>query len=51
LNQASDTRIGQAAFEQAGGLEAWRAMFEAGRQMERPAGRTEKRCPPVPLSY
>ena len=48
---AGDPSVGQFAFEQAGGLQAWRGMFEAGRQMERPANGSEKRCPTVPLSY
>lgn len=51
VNQPGNMSVGQTAFEQAGGLEAWRAMFEAGRQMDRPANRTEKRCPTVPLCY
>ena len=51
VNQSSDGSVGQTAFEQAGGLEAWRAMFEAGRQMERPAGRAETQCPTAPVSY
>ena len=51
VGQASDTSAGQTAFERAGGIEAWRAMFEAGSQMERPAGRTDRRCPTVPVGY
>ena len=41
----------QAAFEKAGGVEAWRAMFEAGRTMQRPANAGDRRCPTVPLGY
>ena len=51
VNRSGDTSVGQTAFERAGGLEAWRGMFEAGRQMERPANRTDKQCPTAPVSY
>jgi hypothetical protein len=41
----------QTAFEQAGGVEAWFAMFEAGRKAGAgSAGVTEQRCANVPVS-
>lgn len=40
----------QAAFENAGGVDAWRAMIEALRAIERPAGVSERECPTVPIS-
>jgi hypothetical protein len=40
----------QAAFEEAGGVTAWTAMFEAGRAVIRPSGATVKQCPTVPVS-
>jgi hypothetical protein len=40
----------QAAFEQAGGVEAWTAMFEAGRGLARPSGAPAQSCPSVPVS-
>ena len=47
----ADGQATQAAFEQAGGLEAWRAMFEAGRTLQRPANAGDRRCPTVPVGY
>ena len=41
----------QAAFEKAGGVEAWHAMFEAARTMQRPANAGDRRCPTVPVGY
>jgi hypothetical protein len=41
----------QAAFEQAGGMEAWFAMFEAARKVGAgTAGATEQRCANVPVT-
>ena len=48
-NHVPDAPEPQAAFESAGGVEAWFAMFEAARAMERPAGVGERRCPTVPV--
>ena len=39
----------QAAFEGAGGVDAWFAMLEASRAMERPAGAAGRQCPTVPI--
>jgi hypothetical protein len=39
----------QAAFEQAGGLSAWVAMFEAARGVERTPAEPEHRCANVPV--
>jgi hypothetical protein len=53
-NQADPTASGpepQAAFESAGGLEAWFAMIEAARAMPPPAGTAAARpCPTVPVT-
>jgi hypothetical protein len=38
----------QAAFENAGGVQAWQAMFETYRAIPRPSGATQ--CPTVPVS-
>jgi hypothetical protein len=40
----------QAAFEQAGGVEAWFAMFEAGRAMRSEHPADTQQCPNVPVS-
>ena len=40
----------QTAFERAGGLDAWRAMFEVVRAIDRPAGAPVRQCPTVPVS-
>lgn len=40
----------QAAFESAGGVEAWFAMLNAVRTLERPAGAPVEQCPTVPIS-
>ena len=40
----------QAAFEQAGGLEAWTAMFETYRTVARPSGASTAQCPTVPIA-
>ena len=43
----------QAAFEEAGGLTAWQAMFEAARAMQtsRPANLRPHECEGVPISF
>jgi hypothetical protein len=46
---APNAVVPQTAFEQAGGAEAWFAMFEALRTMERPAGAAAHQCPTVPV--
>ena len=40
----------QTAFEQAGGVDAWTAMFEAYRTVPRPSGSAQTQCPNVPVS-
>ena len=40
----------QAALEQAGGVDAWFAMFEAARSAGMTGAATEKECPNVPVS-
>lgn len=40
----------QAAFENAGGVEAWRAMLEALPDIDRPAGAPVRQCPTVAVS-
>ena len=40
----------QAAFEQAGGVEAWTAMLQAARGLERPSAAPSQSCPTVPVS-
>jgi hypothetical protein len=41
----------QAAFEKAGGVVAWQAMFEAGRTVVRPTDAGSRQCPTVPVGY
>ena len=41
----------QAAFEKAGGVVAWQAMFEAARTIVRPADAGSRQCPTVPVGY
>ena len=40
----------QAAFEGAGGAEAWFAMFDAAKAMQRPAGANDAQCATVPIT-
>ena len=40
----------QAAFESAGGVEAWFAMLSAVQTLDRPAGAPVQQCPTVPIS-
>jgi hypothetical protein len=47
----TDVNVGQTAFEQAGGVQAWRAMFVAGSGIQRPPGVGNRPCPDVPISY
>jgi hypothetical protein len=46
---APNAVVPQTAFEQAGGAEAWFAMFEAGRAMKRATGTPDHHCPTVPV--
>lgn len=39
----------QTAFEQAGGVEAWQAMFEAYRTIPRPSGAAQQQCGNLPV--
>jgi hypothetical protein len=48
--RAPDARDPQAAFEGAGGIDAWRAMFAAAQSVPRPSDGTDRRCPTVPVS-
>ena len=41
----------QAAFEKAGGLEAWYAVFDAAKTLQRPTDAGDRKCPTVPVSY
>jgi hypothetical protein len=41
----------QKAFEKAGGVDAWHALFEVGRQMQRPPDASPGHCATVPVSY
>lgn len=41
----------QAAFEKAGGVVAWQALFEAARTIDRPADAGSRQCPTVPVGY
>ena len=50
--QAPGATSPQAAFEQAGGVEAWHTMFPGnGARIERPAGVGDRHCPNVPVGY
>lgn len=40
----------QTAFEEAGGVDAWRAMLEALREIDRPTGAPTHQCPTVAVS-
>jgi hypothetical protein len=40
----------QAAFEQAGGVDAWTAMLETYRTVDRPTGSSQANCPTVPIA-
>ncbi len=40
----------QTAFERAGGVDAWRAMLDAMRSVDRPSGVPQRTCPTVPIS-
>jgi hypothetical protein len=44
-----DLQAGQAAFEKAGGLEAWRGMVSAAGAIQLPAGTSPKPCPNVAI--
>lgn len=48
---APDAAAAQAAFEKAGGVEAWFAMLQEARKIQRPADAGDGRCPTVPVSY
>ena len=39
------------AFEKAGGVAAWQAVFEAARTIVRPADAGSRQCPTVPVGY
>ncbi len=41
----------QKVFEQAGGVDAWHAMFEVGRQMQGPPDASPGQCATVPVGY
>jgi hypothetical protein len=41
----------QAAFEKAGGVVAWQALFEAARTIVRPPDAGSRQCPTVPVGY
>jgi len=51
VRASSNTNAGQAAFEKAGGVEAWTALFQAFGEMDRPAGLGPMQCPNVPVGY
>jgi hypothetical protein len=48
--QPQSTANAQGAFENAGGVEAWTAMFETYRTVERPTGSSQANCPAVPIA-
>ena len=47
---ASSQANAQGAFEQAGGVDAWTATFEAYRTVDRPTGSSQANCPTVPIA-
>ncbi len=48
---APDAQAAQAAFEKAGGVEAWFGTLEEARKIQRPPNAGDGRCPTVPVSY
>jgi hypothetical protein len=51
MRASSDANSGQAALENAGGVEAWFGVFQAFSDVDRPAGVGPRQCPTVPVGY